>query len=147
MRAAIVLGKRADHALALHVILAALPGALEVGLGAVDAGAHLLDLRVERAALRRLAHENGQQAGRLAAEALELRLDAVEIALLLAERFFDAARPLGARGIGAGAVDRGELAFEPGADRISGRCGCGRPCAMATAGNPRSANATQAIRR
>ena len=52
-----------------------------------------------------------------------MRLDAVEIALLLAERFFDAARPLGARGIGAGAVDRGELAFEPGADRISGRCG------------------------
>ena len=56
--AAVVLGKRADHALALHVVLAALPGALEVGLGAVDAGAHLLDLRVERAALRRLAHEN-----------------------------------------------------------------------------------------
>ena len=114
---------------------------------AVDAAAHLLDLAVERAALRRLAHENGQQARRLAAEALELRLDAVEIALLLAERFFDAARPLGPRGIGAGAVDRSELAFEPGADRISGGGGCGKPCAAAAAGNPTSASATQAIRR
>ena len=45
LRAAIVLGERADHGLALHVILAALPAALEVRLRAVDTAAHLLDLR------------------------------------------------------------------------------------------------------
>ena len=100
---------------------------------------------VERAALRRLAHEDRQQARRLAAEPLELRLDAVEVGLLLAERFFDAARPLGARGIGAGAIDRGELAFEPDADGIS------RGVRQALRGRggwqPESASATQVIRR
>ena len=80
---------------------------MQVGLGAVDVAAHLLNLGAESAALRRLLHENREQAGGLAAEALKLRLDAVEVGLLPGERVFDATRLLGATGIGAGAIDGG----------------------------------------
>jgi hypothetical protein len=49
---------------------------------------------------------------------LVLRLDAVEIGLLPGQRFFDATGLVGARRIGAGAIDGGKLAFEPRAEGI-----------------------------
>ena len=70
-------------------------------------------------------------------------------ACCLLERFVDATGLLGARGVGAGAIDGGELAFEPHADGVSGRPGrdggCGSACAAAAAGSPNSARAIQAI--
>ena len=118
MRTATVLGQRIDHRLALHVVFAAPARALQVGERAVDIAAHLLDLAVEPAALRRLLHEDGEQGGRLAAEPLVLRLDAIEVGLLLAERVLDAAGLVGACGIGTGTIDGSELALEPHADGV-----------------------------
>ena len=88
LRAAIVLRQRRHHRAALVVALgAAEPAAaqpLEAGGDLIQVAAHLLDLVVDRTALRRLAAEQREEAGAVAAHALGLRGDAVELGLLAA---------------------------------------------------------------
>src|SRR5262249_7897787 len=80
---------------------------LDVGQRAVEVCTHLLDLIVERAALRRLSAEQGEKAAALATQALGLLAEAVELGLLLCRGVFVALYLLRLCG-----GDRGELAFE-----------------------------------
>src|SRR5207244_4060688 len=115
LRAAIVLRQRQQHRAPLVVALCVAESAaaqpLEAGGDLVEIGAHLLDLAVDRAALRGLAAEQREEPGTVAALALGLLGDAVELALLLAGGFLIAADLLGFGRIAAAAVDRGELRF------------------------------------
>src|SRR5262245_64939056 len=78
LRAAIVLSERYQDAAALSFALAAVAlQSLDVGQRAVEVRAHLLNLVVERAALRRLPAEQGEKAAALATHTLGLL--AVEI--------------------------------------------------------------------
>src|SRR6185369_11836127 len=72
---AVVLRERAQDLLALRFLFAgaARLQALQFIHAAVDVAARLLDLLIERAALRRLALEDRKQAAGLAAEAARLR--------------------------------------------------------------------------
>ena len=79
---------------------------------------HLRNLRGQRLALRRLPGEQGEEAAAFAAGAFGLRQRAVEVGLLFGDRIFVMLDLIGARGIGAAAVDHGELPFEPHAHRI-----------------------------
>ena len=120
MRAAIVLAERRQEraALALAVGGVALQ-ALEIAEHAVEVRAGLLDLVVDRAALRRLPAEQGEEAAAFAAHAPALRGEAVELGLL-AVRYVLGPLDLGrARRIVVAAVERCELAFEPKTDRVA----------------------------
>ena len=99
---------------------AAAAQALEAGRDLLEIGAHLLDLVVDRRALRRLAVEQREEARAFAAHPLGLLRDAIEFALLLGLGFLIAADLFILGGVaGAGAtVDRRQLPFEPDADRI-----------------------------
>src|SRR5262249_20803977 len=114
LRAAVVLPERGQHAAALRFAFAAVAlQPLDIAERAVEVGAHLLDLIVERAALRRLSAEHREEAAALAAVSLRLLAQAVHPRLLLAGGIFQAFALVGLGGIGGAAVDRGELAFEP----------------------------------
>jgi hypothetical protein len=115
LRAAIVLPERDQDAAALALALTTVAlQPLDLGQGAVEIGAHLLDLVVERHALRRLSAEQGEEAAALAAQALRLLAEAVDLGLLLCRGILIALDLVGLRGIDPGsAVDGGELAFEP----------------------------------
>ncbi len=133
LRAAIVLRQRRQHRAALVLAVgAAEPAAaqaLQAGGDLVEIAAHLLDLVVDRTALRRILVEQREKAGAVAAHALGLRGDAVELALLARLRLLVAADLLVLGGIaGAGAaVDGGKLHLEPLAYRIARRrAGLGR---------------------
>ena len=124
LRAAIVLRQRHQHRAALVFAIgaadAAAAQALEAGRDLLEIGAHLLDLVVDRRALRRLAVEQREEARAFAAHPLGLLRDAIEFALLLGLGLLIAADLfiLG-RVAGAGAaVDRRQLALEPDAHRI-----------------------------
>src|SRR6202030_185138 len=54
LRATTVLRQCADHGLALHVVVGAVTGPLQICHGAIDVGPHLLDLAAKGTALRRL---------------------------------------------------------------------------------------------
>ena len=87
----------------------------------VEIAAHLLDLVVDRAALRRAAVEQREEARAFAAHPLGLLRDPIEFGLLLGLRFLIAADLFilgGVAGAGA-AVDRRQLPFEPDADRVA----------------------------
>jgi hypothetical protein len=90
--------------------------------------AHLLDLVVDRTALRGAAVEQREEARAFAAHALGLLRDPIEFGLLLGLRFLIAADLFILGGVaGAGAtVDRRQLPFEPDADRIALRALLGR---------------------
>ena len=125
LRAAIVLRQRRQHRAALSVAFraeaarAATAQALEIAGDLVQIGAHLLDLGVDRAALRRLAAEQREEAGGIAAHALGLHGDAVELGLLAGLGILVAADLLLARGVAsAAAIQRGELALQAHAHRI-----------------------------
>jgi hypothetical protein len=78
----------------------------------VEIGAGLLDLIVERAALRRLVAEQREKSTALAAQALSLLIEAVEVGLLTPGAVLGAL-DLGELGrVGRAAVKGGELAFE-----------------------------------
>src|SRR5262249_40288011 len=113
--AAMVLPERHQDAAALALALATIAlQPLDLGQGAVEVGTHLLDLVVERPALRRLSAEQGEEAAALAAQALRLLAEAVELGLLLCRRVLVALDLLGPRGIGPRPpVARGEWACEP----------------------------------
>ena len=122
LRAAVVLRECGQHRAALLIALEAADAAaaqpFEAGGDLVQVAAHLLDLVVDRTALRRLVGEQREEAGAVAAHALGLRGDAVELGRLPGRGFLIAADLLGAGRIPAAAVDRRKLALEPLADRI-----------------------------
>src|SRR5262249_58433949 len=89
LRAAIVLSERHQDAAPLSFALAAVAlQPLDVGQRAVEVRTHLLDLIVERAALRRLSAEQREKAAALATQALGLLAEAVELGLLLCRGVF-----------------------------------------------------------
>jgi hypothetical protein len=131
------LRERRQHAAALvFAIGAAEPAraqAFEAVGDLVEIAAHLLDLVVDRTALRAVLVEQREEATGFAAHALGLGYDAVEFALLARLRFLVTADLFILGGIaGAGAaVDGGKLAFEPLAHRIAtcaGLAGLRRCC-------------------
>ena len=96
---------------------------LDLGQVAVEVRPHLLDLVVERTALRRLAAEQREKASALATQAFELLAETVELGLLLCRGVLvalDLVRP--AVDTDA-AVEGGELAFEPQAG-LAASSGC-----------------------
>src|SRR5581483_7700177 len=124
LRSAIILRERGHHRAALVFAIVATETAaaqaLEVAGDLIEVGAHLLDLVVDRTALRRAIVEQREEAGRVAAHALGLRGDAVELALLLGGGVLVAADLLVLGGIAAAAaaVDCRKLRFQPRTDRI-----------------------------
>jgi len=114
-RTAIVLPEGYQDAAPLPLALAAVAlQPLDVGQRAVEVRTHLLDLVVERAALRRLSAEQGKEAAPLATQALGLLAQAIEFGLLLGRGVFVALDLVRLCRIDPGtAIDRGELAFEP----------------------------------
>src|SRR5262249_2593030 len=115
LRAAIVLSERYQDAAALPFAVAAVAlQSLDVGQRAVEVRAHLLDLVVERAALRRLPAEQGEKAAALATKPRGLLAEAVGSGLVLGRGVFIALDLLRLCGVDRGAaIDGGELAFEP----------------------------------
>src|SRR6478736_5735778 len=129
LRAAIVLPEGHQDAAALSLALAAVAlQPLDFGQGAVEVSPHLLDLIVERTALRRLAAEQREKAGALATQALRLLAETVELGLLLCRGVLVALDLVRPGGIDPDAtIEGGELAFEPQAGlAASGILGCGR---------------------
>src|SRR6478736_7340652 len=129
LRAAIVLPEGHQDAAALSLALAAVAlQPLDLGQGAVEVRPHLLDLVVERTALRRLAAEQREKAGALATQALRLLAETVELGLLLCRGVLVALDLVRPGGIDPDAtIEGGELAFEPQAGlAASGILGCGR---------------------
>ena len=105
---------------------------LDLGQVAVEVRPHLLDLVVERTALRRLAAEQREKAAALATEALRLLAETVELGLLLRRGVLVALDLVRPGGIDAdAAIEGGELAFEPQAGLAASGIlprilGCGR---------------------
>src|SRR4051794_2937526 len=133
LRAAIVLSKGHQDAAALSLAFAAVAlQPLDLGQVAVEVRPHLLDLVVERTALRRLAAEQREKAAALAAQALRLLTETVELGLLLRRGVLVALDLVRPGGIDPDAtIEGGELAFEPQAGLaasgiLPGILGCGR---------------------
>ena len=115
LRAAVVLAERDQDAAALPLALAAVAlEPLDLGEVAVEIRAHLLDLVVERDALRRLSAEQGEEATALATQPLRLLAEPIELGLLFGCGVLVPLDLVGLAGVvGWAAVDDGELAFEP----------------------------------
>ena len=123
LRPAIALRQLPDElaALAILIVIVAALEPLEVGHGAIEVVAHLLNLRVQRLAFRRLSGEQRKKSAALAAAPFGLRQHAVEVGLLFAGGVFIAFDLIGASRIGAAAIDDRQLAFEAHAHRIGRR--------------------------
>src|ERR1700730_2519670 len=124
LRSAIVLGERGQHRTALIVPIVAADAAgtqpLEAGRDLLEVGAHLLNLGVDRTALRRLTAEQREKSRTVAAHALGLRGNAVELALLFGRGILVAADLIVLGRIPAAAVDGRQLRLQPWAHRIDG---------------------------
>ena len=120
---AIVLRQRADKLSALPFLIGVVAAleTLEIGHRAIEIVAHLLDLRVQRLTLRRLASEQRKKATALAAPSFRLRQQAIEIRLLFGDSVFAAPDLVGARGITAAAGEDRQLTFEADANGIGCR--------------------------
>src|SRR6202011_1743850 len=105
---------------------------LEAGRDLFEVGAHLLNLGVDRTALRRLTAEQREKSRTVAAHALGLRGNAVELALLLGRGILVAADLIVLGRIPAAAVDGRQLRLQPWAHRIDGR-----PLLLRRGGRPR----------
>src|SRR5262249_22305283 len=117
---------RAALVVAIGVDSAA-PQLLEACGDLVQIGAHLLDLGVDRAALLRSPIEQREEPGTVAALALGLTSDAIELGLLPGGGVLVTADLLVLGRIAVRpAVDGGKLRFKPWADRIDGRARSGR---------------------
>ena len=140
LRAAIILRQRGQHRAALIVAICAAAAAqpLEAAGDLIEIGPHLLNLGVDRAALRRLTREQREEAGTVAALPLGLRRHAIEFGLLLVRGILIAAdlvvpgRIAGA----AAAIDARQLRFQPRAHRI-GRCAPVRAAAHSGSSAPK----------
>src|SRR5262249_29307724 len=128
LRSAIILPERHQDAPALVLALAAIAlQPLDLRQGAVEIGAHLLDLIVERTTLRRLSAEQGEKAGAVAPGRLVCVAGAVGLGLCFGRGVLGAFALFGLAGIDRGtAFDGGELAFEPQAHRVARAAT--RPC-------------------
>ena len=91
---------------------------LKLGLDLLKVRAHLLDLGLDRSALRLLAVEQHEEAVLLAAHPAGVAFLAVDFGLLFGLGLFVLAELVGAGGIGAAAVEGLELGFKAGAHRI-----------------------------
>src|SRR5205085_6862550 len=129
LRAAIVLRQCGQHAAALVLAVGAAKSAgaqaFEAVGDLVEIAAHLLDLVVDRTALRRVLVEQREEARGLAAHAFGLGDDAVELALLARLRLLVAADllVLGRIARAGAAIDGGKLHLQPLAHRIAARAG------------------------
>ena len=123
LRSAIVLRQRADKLPALLVLIGVVAAleTLEIAHRAVEIVAHLLDLRIQRLAFRRLASEQRKKATALAAPSFRLRQQVIEIGLLFGDSVFAAPDLVGARGITAAAGEDRQLTFEADANGIGCR--------------------------
>src|SRR5262249_50807751 len=119
LRPAIVLRERGQHRAALVVAIiaaeTAAAQALQIAGDLIEVAAHLLDLVVDRTALRRAIVEQREEAGGVATHALGLRGDAIKLTLLPRGRVLVAADLLVLGGIAAAAaaVDCRKLRFQP----------------------------------
>ncbi len=114
MWSAIVLAKRNQDAAPLSFAFAAVAlQPLDLVQVTIEVGALLLNLIAERAALRRLAAEQRKESTALAAQALRLLDQPVELGLLLAGGILVAPDLLGCGRVEVATIDRGELALEP----------------------------------
>src|SRR5436190_3169290 len=131
LRPAVALGQREQDRAALIVPVGAAEATaqpLEAGRDLLQIGPHLLDLIVDRTALRRLAGEQREKSRAVAAHPLGLERDPIEFALLLGGGFLVAADLLVPGRIpgAAAAVEGGQLRFQPRAHRIDRRALWGR---------------------
>ena len=111
---AVVLAERDQDRAPLRFALAAVAlHALQLAHEAVEVRPDLLDLVVERAALRRLSAEQCEEAAALAAHAAGLLAEPVEVRLLAGDGFLVALDLIGARRVHGAAIDAGQLAFQP----------------------------------
>jgi hypothetical protein len=145
-RPAVVLPERGEDAAALALAVGCIAlQLLQLGQRPVEIGAHLLQLRIDRAALLRLAAEQREEATALAAEPPRLRGDAVDVELLPARLVLQALDLSGAGRIGIAAIDRDELRLKPQADRVAAARVARRAARRATA--RRAAGIRRGIRR
>src|SRR5258707_15094219 len=132
LRPAVALGQRQQDRAALIFAVGTEAAAqpLEAGGDLLQIGPHLLDLVVDRTALRRLAREQREESRAVAAHPLGLRGDPVEFALLLGGGFLVAAAlpvPCRVPGAAAAAVEGRQLRFQPPAHLIYRRALRGGP--------------------
>ena len=125
LRPAIVLRQRGQNRTALIVAIgiahAAAAQPLEIAGDLVEIGPHLLDLVVDRTALRGLTGKQREKSGAVAAHPLGLRRDAVEFALLPGGGILVAPDlVVFCRVSAAAAVDGRQLRFQPRTHRIDG---------------------------
>src|SRR5690606_22060481 len=124
LRAAIVLCEREDHRAALRIVRPARGAGtqpLQIRGDLVEVRSHLLNLVVDRAALRGAAGKQREEAGAVAALIARMGLNPLEFALLAGGCILIAANLLGLGRIAAAlaAIDGGKLAFEPLAHRAT----------------------------
>ena len=146
---AIILRQRHQNRAALIVAVGVAETAaaqpLEVGGDLVEVRPHLLDLIVDRTALRRLAVEQREKPGTVATHAAGLRGHAIELALLPAGGILVAAHLfVPGRVPAATMVDGRQLGFQPRAHRVHRRRALGRrrawiTCARASRLQPNTA--------
>jgi len=130
LRTAIVLRQRHQHRAALVFTFGvAEPAAaqpLEVAGDLVEIGAHLLDARIDRAALGRLAGKQREKARAVAALTLGLILNPLQFGLLPALGFGIALNLFRLGAVAAATVNGRQLADQPLADRIGSGLAAGR---------------------
>lgn len=124
--AAIVLRQRNQHRAALLIATGIAATAttaqpVEIDGDLIQIAAHALNLCIDRAALRRLAAEQREEARTLAAHPARLLGNALEFILLAAGRILVAAKLIVAGRVAAAAINYRQLALKPLTDRIARR--------------------------
>ena len=114
------MAERRENAAPFSLALAAVAlQSLALGLVVVEVGADLLDLIVERTALRRLSTEQGEKAGALAPQTLRLLCQPIELGLLLCRGVVVTPDLLGFGRFRCAPVDRRESPFQAQASGIA----------------------------
>ena len=125
LRTAIVLGQRGEDGAALIIAFgtakAATAQPLQTCRDLFQVGAHLLNLVVDRTALRRPPVEQREESGTVAAHALRLQRHAIEFTLLLRGGVLVSADLFLLGRIRAASVDARQLRFQPRAHRVDRR--------------------------
>src|SRR5436190_7257662 len=130
LRPAVALGQREQDRAPLIFAVGAKAAAqpLEAGRDLLQIGPHLLELVVDRTALRRLAREQREKSRAIAAHSPGLERDPIDVAALLGGGFLVATDLLvpGRVPGAAAAVEGGQLRFQPRTHRIDRRALRGR---------------------
>jgi hypothetical protein len=116
------LPERSEHAATFSLAFAAVAlQALDIGKQPIETRAHLLDLVVQGAALRRLSAEQREKAGPLAAVALGLLAQPVKLGLLFSGSFLVSPDLFGLRRVNrTTTLDHRELPLKTQADGVAG---------------------------